>query len=170
MANKVYIGIDVGKKGGIAVKSPRQSELMLMTIPRIKDKVDLRALVELFEDILMEGDEFMVAIEDVHSLFGMSAKSNFSFGEIKGIKIGILNALGFPYELVPPKTWQKEIWTSADMVYKTGKKVDTKATALVAAKRLFPNESFLATSRSSVPHDGLVDAALILEYCERKFK
>ncbi len=46
-------------------------------------------------------------------------------------------------------------------------KTDTKAMSLVAAQRIFPNESFLATERSSVPHDGLVDAALICEFGKR---
>lgn len=48
-------------------------------------------------------------------------------------------------------------------------KVDTKATSLLAAKRLFPEETFLATTRSKVPHDGIVDAVLIGLYCVRKF-
>jgi hypothetical protein len=40
----------------------------------------------------------------------------------------------------------------------------TKEYALNKVKQLWPDETFLATKRSSVPHDGMVDAALIAEY------
>jgi hypothetical protein len=77
---------------------------------------------------------------------------------------------GATLDLVQPKKWQADIWANVDKIYKTGKKIDTKKTSLMAAKRLFPNESFLATSRSRVPHDGIVDAALIAQYCKIRFK
>lgn len=41
---------------------------------------------------------------------------------------------------------------------------DTKVRALAAAKKLWPEEKWLATPRSKVPHDGIVDAALIAFY------
>jgi len=34
---------------------------------------------------------------------------------------------------------------------------------------LFPKVNLLMTERSSVPHDGLVDALLMAEYARRKF-
>jgi hypothetical protein len=42
--------------------------------------------------------------------------------------------------------------------------------ALIAAKRLFPNESFLATEKSKKPHDGMVDSTLICEWGRRRVK
>ena len=164
MEMKKYAAIDVGIKGGIAVLS--DDNLELYPIPKIKQKVDYRALVSLLEGVLKD---CFVVIEDVHSIFGSSAKSNFNFGFIKGFKVASIVAAGCPYELVPPKTWQKEIWTNADMVKKANNRTDTKATSLMAAKRLFPAETFLATERSKKPSDGLVDAALMAEYCRRKF-
>ena len=58
-----------------------------------------------------------------------------------------------------------------EKIYKAGSKtkVDTKAMALVAAKRLFPKVNLMMTSKSTVPHDGLVDALLMAEYARRKF-
>lgn len=38
---------------------------------------------------------------------------------------------------------------------------ETKVMALALANRLFPGHNWLATPRSKVPHDGLVDSALI---------
>lgn len=84
-------------------------------------------------------------------------------------------------EFTPPpqQEWSEELFTgeleSVDtsaiqpMEKPEKPKVDTKATSLLAAKRLFPDETFLATQRSKVPHDGIVDAVLIGLYCVRKF-
>lgn len=169
MTNKVYIGVDIGAKGGVAVILPDGS-LELHTIPVSGSKVidvDLFNIFKSYSDY-----EMVITLEEVHSIFGMSAKSNFNFGATFGKKLMIGSICGLLYksklDLVPPKTWQKEIWTSSDKVFKTGKKVDTKKTSLLAAKRLFPKETFLATSRSRVPHDGLVDAALIAYYSKIK--
>jgi hypothetical protein len=50
---------------------------------------------------------FLVVIEDVHSIFGSSSKSNFQFGRSLGILEGVVNALDIPYVKVQPKEWQK---------------------------------------------------------------
>ena len=121
----------------------------------------------------------LCVMEDVHSIFGSSAGSNFQFGRVTGIMETALIAAGIiPYK-VQPKAWQKIAWEGTEVVKlptgrknKAGKplfKNDTKATSLNAATRLFPNESFLATSRSKIPHDGWVDAALIAYYGIRQF-
>lgn len=67
---------------------------------------------------------------------------------------------GLNWQRITPQSWQK--------VMLPGCKVgNTKPAALSAAKNLWPEENWLATKRSKVPHDGLVDAALIAEYCRR---
>lgn len=45
-----------------------------------------------------------------------------------------------------------------------GAKGDTKPRALAKALQLWPGETFLASERCRVPHDGMIDAALIAEY------
>ena len=72
------------------------------------------------------------------------------------------------HALYPAKTWQGTFWKKPKMA--KGQKFDTKAAALVAAKRLWPDEKFLATERSKVPHDGIVDALLIAEHTRREFR
>ena len=166
MGKNLYIGCDVGVTGGISGIDDDGNIVFKERIPRIKTNVDLPALAKLF--IHDDFDNIYVAIEDVHSIYGSSAKSNFSFGQIKGIKIGIVTALQLPYVLVQPKTWQKFIWVPSDKVV-VGSKTDTKATSLTPAKRLFPKESFLATERSTKPHDGIVDSVLIAQYCKNYF-
>lgn len=163
---KIYGACDPGINGGIAFILADGS-LELYTIPKVGNKVDYRELASLLSKY--RGGDVYFCIEDVHSIFGSSAKSNFSFGLIKGFKMGVCFESGYSVDLVPPKKWQKEIWNTTDIVKKGNGRTDTKATSLLAAKRLFPNESFLKGSRSKKPFDGLYDAALIAEYCRRKF-
>lgn len=110
-------------------------------------------------------------MEDVHAIFGASAKSTFNFGWSLGIIEGVLSGMGIAYTKVAPKEWQREMWQGIRPVYKSGnsKAIDTKATSLLAAKRLFPNEDLRRSARATLPHDGIVDALLMAEYCRRKF-
>lgn len=170
-----YLGIDVGKSGGFAFFKENGELVSLSVTPVIGSEYDLGAIRS-----LLDKDIKHIVIEDVHAIHGMSAGSQFSFGYGKGVLVALAAALQIPYTLVTPKNWQKEMWDSSAIITVATKKkkkdgtyarkTDTKKTSLVAAKRLFPKESFLASSRCSVPHDGLVDAALMGEYCRRKFK
>ena len=175
---KIYVGVDVGAKGGIFAMDQDRNVILKKAVPENADGVDYAELLRIFKSIrqLSNGmapldvdTQYIAVIEDVHSLFGMSAKSNFSFGHIKGVKEAMMLALNYEYKLIPPKTWQKQVWIEDDMVDainpKTGKsKKDTKATSLNAAERLFPYEDFRKNERCKVAHDGIVDAALMADY------
>ena len=167
---KVFIGVDIGINGGIVVIN-ENGLINAHTIPVLGDKILDIELFKIFEQYAEY--EMFICLEEVHSIFGVSAKSNFSFGTTFGKKLMISAVSNYLYgavsELVAPKKWQAEVWASSDKIYKAAKKVDTKKTSLMAAKRLFPSQTFLATTRSRVPHDGLVDAALIAFYCKLRF-
>ena len=118
-------------------------------------------------------------MEEVHALHQSAAKATFSFGEIFGLLKGLLIANNIPYHLIPSKTWQKDIWTNADVVvtYKNvvdkrktsvRKEINTKATSLKAAIRMFPTIDFRKTVRCKKPDDNKVDSLLIAEYGRRK--
>ena len=187
---KVYIGIDIGSDGAYAIIVNDQLKVY-GKIPS-NGELDMSMLRDIFfENIPEEHNVKIIAgIEDLHSIYGSSAKSNFQFGVNNGLVVGFLQTIEFPHIKISPKKWQKEMWQGIrpvmipsmekkkkgqPAVQKKNKdgspkyKVDTKATSLIAAKRLFPTESFLATERSKVPHDGIVDAVLIAEYCRRKY-
>ena len=169
-----FVGIDPGKNGGIAVLSNTNCVLVAAMPTNKENEIVFSELVS-----LVSNADFVV-LEDVHSIFGMSAQSNFQFGRGLGIIEGVLGALNKNYIKVSPKVWQKEIWADTTPIGNaTGKllksgqpqiKIDTKATSLIVAKKLFPNVNLLATKRSKVEHDGIVDALLLAEYCRRKFK
>jgi len=153
-----YCGIDVGKTGGISILNNKDENVTLFKIPLIGNEVDLKEL----RNILTTYPLTITAIENVHSIMGSSSKANFQFGRVFGMLESMVSTLDLKYILVNPKEWQKTAWMGVPVQKKQGKNGnDTKATSLLAVKRLFPKESFLATSRSSVPHDGLIDATLI---------
>lgn len=175
---KYFIGIDPGKTGAIVVLDADNNVISKDVIPLIGKEVDINELSKII--LLLTLRNCHVILEDVHSIFGASAKSNFSFGHTNGVIEGVLVSHSIAYTKIQPKTWQKEMWQGIKEIKKTSTKknkkgepvegrTDTKATSLLAAKRLFPKESFLATERSKVAHDGIVDAILLAEYCRRKF-
>ena len=159
------MGIDVGGKGFITTQKDGQ-----FSHYSIEDN-DYYQLSEIMAEIRKE-KEIVCVIEDVHALFNSSAKSTFNFGFCKGYLIGLLAANRIPYHLIPPKEWQKEIWSNADKVVKyssDGKKsTDTKNTSINACKRIFPHLDLRKNERCRNIDDNKVDSILMSEYARRK--
>lgn len=168
-----YIGIDPGKTGGIAVIEDKKL-VDYIPVPTVGKDLNIDFLVK-----YLKGRDAFCILEDVHSIYGTSAKSNFQFGRVLGVLEGVISASDIPYVKVSPKEWQKVSWKGVEPVkINTGKKtsqgnpkykIDTKSTSLMAAKRLFPGEEFCQSAKSSKPHDGIVDAVLIAFYGSVKF-
>jgi hypothetical protein len=175
---RAYIGIDVGSNGAIAAINENGDILYYHRI-----YPELEKTIEIIDNCILQLEEnhthITVGIEDVKSIFGSSASSNFKFGRNKGIVEAIIAVLkhlgvyfyeGFDIELVPAKVWQNRTWIDSDIVWnKRGSKreKDTKATSLNAANRLFTCD-FIGTKASRKPHDGVVDAILIANYLKNK--
>jgi hypothetical protein len=167
---------DVGKNGAIVIIDKNSDIIFKSVIPKIGNEYDQREIFKIFCTYNLELKHFV--LEDVHSIFGSSAKSNFQFGRGKGLLEMALIAADIPHTLVQPKKWQT-IWEGVPKQFKsTGKKkkngepvqkVDTKATSLIAVQRLFPNVDLRATKRCTTFHDGIVDALLMAEYCKRTY-
>ena len=163
-----YIGIDIGKKGAIYMMNEDGNEEWRVAMPMIKDQVDWHELNAILEPFQMFNG--MVVYEKLGVIFGTSKKTAFSMGEQYGAVRQCCISNNIRYTEVPAKKWQAEMFEGQVNIQKTGKTSrDTKAMALVAAKRLFPTVNLLMTKASSVPHDGLVDALLMAEYARRKF-
>lgn len=172
MSDRIYLGIDPGGKGFLTAIINGDYEFYSIS--------DLNALElnKILASLKARGNVVAV-MEEVHAIFGSSAKATFNFGEIFGLLKGLLYANAIPFHLVPPKVWQKEIWNHGDMVFSykqitvkdkpvTRKEINTKATSLNAALRLFPNLDFRKTSRCKKPDDNKIDSILIAEYGRRK--
>ena len=175
----LFVGIDPGKSGALVVLNSQGELMEIHVTPLIGKEYDKHKMAQILSGL----QKFIthVALEDVHAIQGPAGNSsNFEFGRGKGLWEMALCALHIPHTMIQAKEWQKHAWEGVPKqtlptkrISKTGaavEKVDTKATSLIAAKRLFPHVKLTATERSSVPHDGIVDALLIAEVCRRKFK
>jgi len=162
---KLYIGIDPGLSGGVAVIDNDGNMINMMTMPNTlhgrRNTVEIREL----ESFIKTYVNATVIIESAQKFSaGTNALTStwFGFGRITAM----LELNGIRHEIIAsPLTWQKAFWTKPKMPKEV--KFDTKAASVAAAKRLFPGLSFLRSERCSKPHDGLTDAALIAEYGRR---
>ena len=147
----VSIGIDVGKKGGYAViRDDDNYETHLW---------DDKDFIEVMWDIAQttEFDERIIAcVEKVGAMPHQGVTSSFNFGKSAGFVEGVLNALGIPYQLIPPQRWKKEFTLNSD-----------KQRSVEVCERLFPNASLLPTARCKVKSDGMAEALLMAEYARR---
>jgi hypothetical protein len=188
--SKIRVGIDIGSDGAIAIFKD-DALIEYGKLPLVADELDMKGMVDMILRHIDDATKSVhVLMEDLASIFGTSASSNFQFGFNNGLIVGALQAIEMPFSKIQAKKWQKAMFEGIrpvevpsmekkqkgiPAVQKRNKdgspkyKVDTKATALIAAKRLFPKETFLATQRSKVPHDGIVDSVLIGLYCSRNF-
>lgn len=177
---KYAVGLDVGRNGAIVIID-ENNKTTTYAMPKVnKDEIDIHQIARIINDLKSktERENIHACIEDVHSIFGVGASANFQFGRSLGILEGVISALHIPFTKVSPKIWQKEMWLGISPVQtNTGKKTkegnikfktDTKATSLLAAKRLYPDLDFRATERSKKAHDGIVDALLIATFVKRK--
>lgn len=148
----LYLGIDPGKKGGVAVI---ENDRILLCLPLTKSNF--------FEavDLCQVPGEMIACLEKVHAMPKQGSVSMFTFGEGYGWLKGVMDAEQIRYQEVPPQTWKKEFSLNSD-----------KQKSIEVAKQLHPEVSlFLPGSRSrhAKEQDGMAEALLMAEYARRKF-
>lgn len=170
---KLWIGIDPGKSGAIVAVDSDGRIIGKDVIPLLGTDVDAKGIYEILKRYSNEYD-ITVILEEVHSLHKMAAATNFSMGHTLGIILGIVIASSLRLIRVQPKAWQKEVWITSEIEYLPKKpdqknaSINTKLTSMKAAHRLFPNEDFRKSARSTNDHDGITDSVLLAEYGRRK--
>ena len=153
-------GIDPGANGAIAVldsENPDSVELL-----------DLKknTIFEVFDWMEGEISSFSpgeIWIEDIHSMYGMSAKSNFGFGKNLGIVTAIAEIFQgeapkkakITIRTVTPKIWQKYVGVTAK-----GKAIKQQVAKI--AQYLYP-QAELHGKRGGLL-DGRSDALMIAYY------
>lgn len=148
----IAIGIDPGQGGGIAWVSSAGLVVANKMPSTVGDIVEMLGLFRPRED----AGPFFAFIESVHAMPKQGVSSTFKFGQNFGTLLGILSALGIPYERVTPGKWQKEFGLIRRDKNETitAKKNRHKA----KMQELFPGVK--ATH-------AIADAVLIAEYCRR---
>ena len=145
----IYIGIDPGKKGGIAILDENNSVCAYPFSEEI--------LVDTALALKVSDKPIIAAVEKVGAMPHQGVKSMFTFGQGFGFIQGVLSALKIPFQLVPPQKWKKEFSLSSD-----------KKQSVTVCKRLFP-DLLLIPGGCRKENDGMAEAALIAEYAKRKF-
>ena len=143
-------GIDPGANGAIAVldsENPDSVSLLDLKTVSIDDATTW----------LHNKKVTNVWLEDVHSSYGMSAKSNFGFGRNFGIALAIANlgTSGSDVQQVTPKVWQKYIGVTVK-----GKAIKQEVAAI--ATKLYPTASLHGKKGGLL--DGRADALMIAHY------
>lgn len=166
-----YAAVDVGKSGAIVIMDKEGLQVFSFKIPLIGNEIDIVRLSNYFET--WRGYIKQCIIEDVHSIYGTSAKSNFQFGRSLGILEGIISGFKIPCIKVAPKKWQEVSFQGIPKIAKPRKSIekghgsiDTKAMALIAAKRLYPHLDLRKSERSKKEDNGIVDALLMAHYAK----
>ena len=147
----LFIGIDPGKSGGIAVIEDRQARTMPYSDEELKKELDRVKLYDL------SVADAVCCLEKGGAMPGQGVTSMFNFGVSYGYIKGVLEAYRIPYQEIPPQRWKKEFGLNSD-----------KAASVEVCRRLFPDVSLLATERCRKPHDGMAEALLLAEYARRK--
>ncbi len=150
------MGIDPGMNGGICLMVNHKIDT-LDVMPLIGKELDLKELKRLITYRYL-ADPDHIYIEHVHAIYGSAAKATFKFGQVFGMTEAIVSSLDIPYTLVQPKKWQLVCHGGID------RKTKAKDRSLIAASKRFPKVDFRKNERCRIPHDGLIDAALIAEY------
>lgn len=149
----IYIGIDPGKNGGIAIIKTLVNKIEQVGVNCYSDENLLGILKDTEKYI-----QVVCYLEHVHAMPKQGVSSTFNFGMNFGFIQGVLKAYGIPYELVTPQKWKKEFSCTSD-----------KNTSIEVCKRLFPNVNLKATERCKKDHDGMAEALLIAEYGRRHY-
>jgi len=157
----IYVGIDNGISGAIVLLSKTAGCAPLAMTPMPiqkakKNEVDI-AIVKAWLWEIGSWDKFTICLEEPSGSKSAQAAASMaaSFGALRGA----FQWAGIRFHRIGVKKWQREMLGSGVD--------DTKKAALTKAKEIWPGETWLASPRCKVPHDGMVDAALIAEYARR---
>lgn len=143
----IYIGIDPGKSGALAVIWPDGK-----TIVRTFDEEEYRIILESVDSMNTK-----CCLERVGAMPGQGVNSMFHFGENYGFIQGLLMAYSIPYELVTPSKWKKEFQVTGN-----------KNSSIAVCKRLFPNVNLRRTDRCRKDDDNMAEALLLAEFAKRR--
>lgn len=150
---KAVIGIDPGKKGGVAVLNSSGVLLEIYSMPKTEAGV-----CALIRDVSERYKYNIFCLEKAQAMPTQGVTSVFTYGTEYGVLRGAILALGNTLEEVRPVKWKTAI---------IGKKTGSDKTLSIAkAENLFPNIELIPKG-CRVPQDGRAEAALIAEWARR---
>lgn len=159
----IYLGIDNGLTGGLVALSDVAgvTPIFLHVMPTRKkskgNEVNADLVLASIESLHCDVRTDLTVILEIPGKHSPGAQALCSMWDSFGALRAICEVKGIRHHRITPQQWQKAMLPGCE-------KGNTKPFAQSVARRLWPAETWLATARSKVPHDGLIDAALIAEY------
>ena len=147
---KIWIGIDPGKSGGISWINEDCSEYQCYDTPE-----NLEQMAELLIELKVDYNIIKATIEEIPVMAFVGKKQYGTLKENEGQWNGLVAALGIPRYFVKPNKWQTNFFG----VKMKGEARDTKKLSREHASRMFPNESF-----KKKRDDGRSDSILLAKY------
>lgn len=156
-AEQVVVGIDNGLDGGLCAVSGHGLVIAYCAMPTYlrkgKREIDVKAAYQWIANL---HSPCVLVIEEPlkHARSSQAMRSMaMSFGKL----LAMAEMKDLPTDCVDVHEWQKKLLGRVP-------KGKTKKVAFELAHRLHPDEKWLATERSKVAHDGIIDAFLIARH------
>lgn len=159
----LFLGIDPGKKGALALFDPHEYKLTLIDMPTTKrpsgkgTETDYAVLAQLMEP--PEDVQVRCLIEQVWSMPREGVSSAHEFGRNNGALFMGLAAYKIPYQTITPAKWKKYFGLSQD-----------KGASTTLAVRHFPENTSQFYGPKGGILDGRAEAALLALYAHHHTK
>ena len=164
----IYLGIDPGVNGGIAlIDSEVPTKFLRLTTWSMPEAdLDLYEIITAcYAAAVSTRRSIHACLEKVSSSPQMGVVSAFTFGKGFGRLGYALAAANIPYDLVTPQKWQSEL--GIPKCGQTESQPDFKERLRQTAQRLHPRYHLWSEPRSLGKQRAISDAILIATYCQR---
>ena len=162
----MYIGIDPGATGAIALYNPQTNALLIndmpyfmMTVGKTRKKrvdgVQLWSILQGFKDIGAR----MAGIESQGGRMGQGPHRAYALGWVAGVIDQTCVGLQIPMEHVPPSTWKKIMRAPKE-----------KSASVQRAQELFPESAHLFRGPKGGTLDGRAEAAMLAYFVANKLQ
>ena len=148
---KCYLGIDPGKKGGLALLTATGTVISTMRMPDGKVRI-----LDVISTLKKEHAGLIMVVEQSQPMPKQGIVSAFNYGRHFATFEDAAILLKIVYHTVTPAVWKRAMQLSKD-----------KNDSFAACRKLFPDVDLIPQGCRK-QHDGIAEALLIAEYRRRK--
>jgi len=148
----MYLGIDPGAiSGAWGLINHHSKYIASGTIPNDEGRILAKQLKDDLRQAIGNND-FMVVIEDVHSMPKQGVSSTFKFGRAVGAIQAVTELMNVPWFIVNPQTWKKDMGVTSE-----------KETSLIKARKLW-----ITAPLNLKKNHGVAESLLLAEWLRRQ--
>lgn len=154
----MILGVDPGLQGGIAIRE--DDSVILEVMPLLNGTIDVLELGRILQPFACQIQRCYLEASSLRPMQSGQFQIGRGYGRIEAV----LDMLKIPTTTIRPQEWSKAYDHGASAKDKHERYKQIKVARKKIAERVYPGINFLATQRSTVSHEGLVDAALIADW------